>query len=32
MASASKELTDEHIRALALYYSAPPKPQSAAAE
>jgi cytochrome c553 len=31
MASASKELTDEHIRALALYYSIPPKPQSTAA-
>jgi cytochrome c553 len=32
MASASKKLTDEHIKALALYYSAPPLPQSAAAD
>jgi cytochrome c553 len=31
MASASRELTDEHIRALALYYSTPPKPRSEAA-
>jgi cytochrome c553 len=32
MASASKKLTDEHIKALALYYSAPPVPQSAAVD
>jgi cytochrome c553 len=32
MASASKKLTDEQIKALALYYSAPPLPQPAAAE
>jgi cytochrome c553 len=32
MASASKKLTDEHIKALALYYATPPRPQSAAAD
>jgi cytochrome c553 len=32
MTAAAKKLTDDHIKALALYYTAPPRPQSAAAE
>jgi cytochrome c553 len=32
MASASKKLTDEHIKALALYYATPPRPQSVSAD
>jgi cytochrome c553 len=32
MTAAAKKLTDDHIKALALYYAAPPRSQSAAAE